>query len=84
MAGGFFGAGSCMLPESEFNRLKKIVSVGLDHEHLLTDFDSGFLSDYAIKFEQYKRHTFVSDNQDEQFNRIEKYLREELGDDAFA
>ena len=70
-----------MLPQSEFDRYQKICLNGLLYDDLLTDFDRRFLKDFTDKFEQYKRHTFVSDKQEEQFARIEKYLQEELGHD---
>lgn len=68
-----------LLPESEFDRLRTVIFHGLTNEELLTDFDLKFLLDYKVKFDQYKRHTFVSDKQEEQFDRIETYLKEELG-----
>lgn len=70
-----------MLPETEFRRLQTIVLNGLTNEQLLTDFDRKFLMDYEKKLDKYKRHTYVSDAQNEQFDRIEKYLKEELGED---
>jgi hypothetical protein len=81
--GHFLGAGACtmLLPETEFRRLQRVVYNGLTNVDLLTDFDRKFLMDYEKKFDQYKRHTFVSDGQNFQFDRIEKYLKEELGAD---
>ncbi|MET4190709.1 MULTISPECIES: hypothetical protein [unclassified Bradyrhizobium] len=70
-----------LLPKSEFDRLRAVVFHGLTNDHLLTEFDHKFLLDYHKKFEQYKRHAYVSDAQEEQFDRIEKYLQDELGSD---
>lgn len=68
-----------MLAEREFRRLQQVVYNGLvNGDDLLTDFDRSFLRDYSDKFEKYKRHTYVSDKQAEQFDRIEEYLREGL------
>jgi hypothetical protein len=81
-AGAFFHAGTCtMLPPSEFNRFQRICLNGLSNPDLLTDWDRNFLQDYANKFVKFQRHTFVSDSQEEQFDRIEKYLKEELRHD---
>lgn len=71
-----------LLPETEYKRLCKITYNGLvNGDDLLTEFDRGFLKDYDEKFTKYKRHTFVSDKQHEQFDRIENYLKEGLGHD---
>lgn len=68
-----------LLPEVVFKRYRTIVYHGITNGGLLTDFDAGFLLDYSEKFKRYKRHTFVSDAQEAQFDRIEDYLKEELG-----
>lgn len=71
-----------LLPEKEFHRLQRVVFNGLvNGSDLLTDFDRKFLADYAEKFDKYKRHAYVSDRQEDQFDRIERYLREELRND---
>lgn len=70
-----------MLPSTEFERFQKIALNGLTNTDLLTDWDRNFLSDFSDKLEKYKRHTYVSDKQEEQLDRIETYLQRELGDD---
>lgn len=70
-----------MLPQIELTRYQKICLNGLINDDVLTDFDRGFLTDFTEKLDKYKRHTYISDKQEEQFDRIEKYLREELGHD---
>lgn len=70
-----------MLPISEFSRFMNICVNGLASPDLLTDWDREFLNSISTKLEKYKRHTFVSEKQEEQFYRIEVYLREELGND---
>lgn len=70
-----------LLPENEYHRLTKIVYNGLANGiDLLTDFDLTFLGDFETRLDKYKRHTYVSDKQADQFDRIEKYLREGLQD----
>jgi hypothetical protein len=70
-----------MIPTSEFDRLRSVILNGLTNMDFLTDFDRQFLLDYHTKFDKYKRHTFVSDGQEAQFDRIEAYLQDELGSD---
>lgn len=70
-----------MLPQSEFNRYKKICLNGLINPDLLTDWDRAFLTDISERLDKYQRHTYISTKQEEQFDRIEGYLREELGHD---
>lgn len=70
-----------MLPESEYDRYRKICLNGLTNPDILQDWDRKFLVDYTDKFEKHRRHTYVSDKQAEQFDRIEEYLKKELGHD---
>lgn len=70
-----------LIPTSEYDRLRSVILNGLTNIDLLTDFDRQFLLDYHSKFDKYARHAYVSDNQENQFNRIEGYLKEELGSD---
>ncbi len=70
-----------LMPVTEFDRLRSIIFNGLVNMDLLTDFDREFLLGYKAKFEKYMRHTYVSDNQEAQFDRIENYLKDELGSD---
>lgn len=75
------GQSMSILPKTEYERLKRICYNGLTNDDLLSPFHREFLAGFTEKLEKYERHTYVSDAQDEVFNKLEQTLREELGDD---
>lgn len=68
-----------LMPESDYKRMQAVVNNGLANPDLLTDWDVKFLTDFQDRFERFKRQTFVSEAQSDQFTRLEDMLQKELG-----
>jgi hypothetical protein len=70
-----------MILQQQYQNYRRVVANGLANKDCLTEWEVKFLSDFDVKFDKFGLNTFVTANQDEAFDWIEKTLRDKLGDD---
>jgi hypothetical protein len=70
-----------MILQQQYENYRRVVANGLANKDCITEWEVKFLSDFDVKFDKFGLNTFVTANQDEAFDWIEKTLRDKLGDD---
>jgi len=64
-----------MVTEEHFKQIDEITAKGLDCVDLLSEWEHGFLSEWADKLATYQLNIRISDKQQSIFDRIESKLK---------
>lgn len=63
-----------MITDAHKEQLDKLMSRAIDNDHLLSDWENAFVSDFVERLEQYGTSLRVSDKQQAIFDRIDEKL----------
>ena len=64
-----------MITEDHYKELEKVMSLAVENDHLFSEWEQAFISDWADKLNQYKEKIKISDKQQGVLDRIEEKLR---------